>query len=249
MDDVEKNIVNSVVLTSSLFSLLGSIFIIRTYLMFVDLRIFPFRIMVFLSIADMMSSISYIIGALTSLCFFPAIMTQYFDVATFCWTSLIVYMVIAVLRNRETKIEKDEYKFHLFGWGIPACILSIALLLADFGEAGNWCWITKKFHWIRFSCYYIPMIISVLFNIVGYILSLGLQDQEPVQRKLRLVIIMFVFCRMWSVIHRFQEYVESDTLFVWALLHAIFVPLQGFVNALVFGCNKRILFQYRYLKL
>lgn len=74
-------------------SILGSSFIIFSYFYFPQLRTLAYKLIVYLSVTDLFSSFAYVLGTATRTqadckdgwCYFTAIMSQYFDVATFCW--------------------------------------------------------------------------------------------------------------------------------------------------------------------
>jgi hypothetical protein len=62
-----------------------------------------------------------------------------------------------------------------------------------------------------------------------------LDSTAGIQRKLILYVSAFVFLWAFAVINRFVEYGTGETNAVTSILQVIFLPLQGFVNALLYG--------------
>lgn len=92
----ETMAIRAVTLTGASLSVLGAVFIIFSYVWFPRLRTFPYKLIVYLSIADLLSSVAYYIGLsedsenqaecnVTSGCYVASVLTQVFDVSTFMW--------------------------------------------------------------------------------------------------------------------------------------------------------------------
>ena len=58
----ENDAIVGVVLFGAVLSMLGSGFIVASYLVFPRLRTFPYRLIMWLSVADFFSSFSYLVG-------------------------------------------------------------------------------------------------------------------------------------------------------------------------------------------
>ena len=147
---------------------------------------------------------------------------------------------------------KNEPYYHAYAWGLPALLLIIVTGTGALGDAGNWCWIKRSHMAARMLCYYVPLIIIMIFNALEYFLigtslkNQGASQQQAIMKRLRLYIVVFVFCRFWSVLNRVTEAINGDHgIFAFMLMHSLFSPLQGFANSIVYGLNKKILRTYR----
>ncbi|GBG34124.1 Latrophilin receptor-like protein A [Hondaea fermentalgiana] len=261
-DEAQTQVLRTVTLTGAGLSLAGSLFIVISYLILVRIRTFPYKLVMFLSVANVGSSLAYFVG-LASInegnvhectssvgCILAAAMTQFFDVASFFWIAIIAFNVHAVLvRNKGRAVEAYERWYHLVGWGISLIITIICGALGCFGDSGIWCWIKRDRQTARFFAYYLPLLIVFSFTASTYlIVSSALQHQvqgRTVTRRLRLYLAVFVVFRVWGVVHRTHNYFHENQMFWLALMHAIFSPLQGFANALVYGCNAAVAREYR----
>ena len=132
----QKTALRTVVGLGAILSIFGSAFIVFSYWFFPRLRTFPYKIIVFLSVADVFASLSYFIGLGAEIdnasvttpadecdgfaCTLSAWMTQMFDVSTFLWTSVIAFNIFEVLvREKGRRVEANERMYQVIAWGIP----------------------------------------------------------------------------------------------------------------------------------
>ena len=71
------------------------------------------------------------------------------------------------------------------------------------------------------------------------------ETKNAIIRRLKLYLVVFLITRIPSITNRVAEMVSQESTFVLILLHAIFSPLQGFLNALIYGMNKKITRQWK----
>ena len=105
----ETLVIKTVTFIGAGLSIFGCLMIIFSYWYFYALRTFPYRLIMFLTVANLFSSIGYFLGEIgledfydvecseNLGCIISAVVTQFFDVANFFWTSIIafnIYMVI-----------------------------------------------------------------------------------------------------------------------------------------------------------
>mmetsp|Transcript_21156 Transcript_21156/g.60180 ORF Transcript_21156/g.60180 Transcript_21156/m.60180 type:complete len:329 (-) Transcript_21156:31-1017(-) len=259
----ETFVLRLVTITGAALSACGCLFIMVSYCAFHATRTFPYKLVLMLSIANLGSSMAYFIGlpgpedklgdaivcSSTVACYVAAVMTQFFDLASFLWIATIafnIYLVMVLERGRE--VEGNESKYHLFAWGAPLIACALIAFMQGFGDAGLWCWIPVNKQALRFTFYYLPLVLVFIYTSVSYAcVARSVQNrtqQAVVNMRLRLYVLVFVFVRIWSVIHRTQNYLSGEPAYALALLHSLFSPLQGFANALVYGCNKQVVAQY-----
>jgi len=168
----------------STFSLLGAIFIIFTYFYIPKLQRIPYRLIMYMSIADGMSAFSYLFGVAanseegiscdrTSSCYFQAAMSQFFETAGMFWIFIValhIYIVMYVYQAeaQRSQLEALEKYYHVIGWGIPGILLIIAISADVFGDSGQWCWISPDYQWARVALYYFWLILILFLNAVMF---------------------------------------------------------------------------------
>ena len=261
-EEGQRHALQVVVVIGACFSMLGSSFIIVSFFAFPDLQTFPYKLIMFLSLADFFSSSTYIMAVQdigTSgdgscfednfMCFFSAGMSQYFDFASFLWMGVISFNIYQVLvKRRGSDIVDFEKYYHMVCWGVPGFFLLIVTATDGLGDAGNWCWIKHDHQLERWLCYYIPLILIMVFNLSSYwhvttaIKKLGSVNTKAISNRMSLYVGAFIFIRSWSVLNRFVELVAGNVGAVYPLmfLHSLFSPTQGVANALVYGFNKKL---------
>eukprot|EP00744_Colponema_vietnamica_P017789 GILI01025038.1.p1 GENE.GILI01025038.1~~GILI01025038.1.p1 ORF type:complete len:290 (+),score=57.27 GILI01025038.1:123-992(+) len=246
----ERIAIQAVTLTGASLSMLGSGMIVISYFAFHRLRTFPFKLICLLSISDFISSLAYFFSLRpedSTLCYVGSSLTQFFNVATFFWTSIIafnIYQALVKVRSND-EVKKLEIFYHIVGWGVPLILLIVVIATDALGYSGLWCWISNANQWQRWACYYAWLCLLLVYNVFIYFRisrSADVDDTRLVNRRLRLYLMAFIISRTPSVINRIQNAADpSHPVFVLFLFHAIFSPLQGFFNFLVYGLNKRFL--------
>jgi len=247
-----------VTLVGASLSFVGCVFVVLSYACKVTNRTFPFKLVMWLCVANAFSSVAYFVSLLvhgdagidkdgcdqTFGCLIGAIMTQFFDVASFLWMGVIAFNMYKVMVSgvgREA--EGYERSYHCFAWGFSFVLVLGCLFTGSFGDAGNWCWIKQNHQAARFGFYYFPLLSVFVYNCACFYLvqrSVGISaNRETITSRLLLYVGVFLFFRVWSVVNRSQQFFAAP-LFALALLHTIFSPLQGFANALLYGCSNRI---------
>lgn len=248
-------------LTSSL-SLIGCVFMILVILLFRKYNILAQRLILYLSIAAFFDSIGYIMGDMTpdgARCDFEAWWLTYFDWTVLMWVSCLTFnLYFNVIKQRRT--EHFEKYYHVVSWLFPSLLLSLLPLIGDnYGPAGAWCWIKHDSPVWRFLIWYVPLfiIIIILFIVYSYITYFlrkqvsswqGNYDPETERynelikediKVLKAYPFVYLCLSVIPLILRlhnaFTE--EGDDVFALWILTVICAPLQGAVNAVVFGLD------------
>lgn len=250
----------ALVLTGSLLSLLGSAFIIASWVLFSSLRASAsFRVVVWLSVADLGSAVAVLVDAVgagsTAACTLAASLTQYFNVASLFWSSALAHVIYEAFVHGRILTNRQEVWQHALIWPGAFVLWLPPVAMDAFGSATIWCWIRGDPELIplRLACYYIPLVIICAHNTAAYVLvskrvnSLGPDegaDGGAIQARLRLYILVFIAVRTPSVLHRGYQLsgrADSGVGAALQLVHAICSPTQGFWNALIFGANRAVL--------
>jgi len=170
---------------------------------------------------------------------------QFFALSTFFWISCLAFHAFNILcRKKSEETLKSFFKYYfLICYTIPLITVIICLSFGGFGQTEDevWCWIINRYQSLRFSLYYVPLVILWIFNVSIYVLlsrerysslSYGYIIKEG-KRKLRLYILVFVIMKFPALLNRLCNLVWSDQFFLF-LLQAIFDSLFGFFESLVY---------------
>ncbi|CAK8673199.1 uncharacterized protein LOC143468932 [Clavelina lepadiformis] len=247
--------------TASL-SLVGCVFMISTIWLFRKYNVLSQRLILFLSIAALFDSIGYLMGDMTPdgpTCDFEGWWLTYFDWTVLMWVSCITYNLYQnVMKHRRT--DRLEKFYHFFSWVIPPLLFSLLPLIGDnYGPAGAWCWIKHESTAWRFAIWYVPLfvIIIALFGIYIYIIiylrkqmtswggNYNPDDEfnnavmEDDIKVLKAYPFVYLALSIFPLILRIHNAAtdEGDDVFALWVLTVLTAPLQGAVNAIVFGLD------------
>ena len=138
--------------TAASLSIVGTLFIIGTFLKWPDLRSNSRKIIVFISIGDLFVAMSNAVGLYTEtralVCKIQAALNIAALLSSFFWTVyLSFYIYMTVCRKITLQSEKRIMLFFLLtAWGIPLTIAATAYGVRAVGNSKNvmssgWCWI------------------------------------------------------------------------------------------------------------
>ncbi|XP_072306225.1 G-protein coupled receptor 157 [Eucyclogobius newberryi] len=142
-----------VVLCSCALSFLGSSLIIVTYVAWPDLRTSPRRLLVWLSVSDWFSAVSYAYGAGKVFredsvdCVVQGAISTFANTSSFFWTvAIAVYLYVFIVRASKRDADRLVRGFHVVSWGVPLAITTAALSLNKIGYDASevsvgWCWV------------------------------------------------------------------------------------------------------------
>nr|XP_020475460.1 probable G-protein coupled receptor 157 [Monopterus albus] len=142
-----------VVLFSCALSFLGSSLIILTYIIWPDLRTTPRKLLVYLSVSDWLSAVSYAFGvwkvfhADSPDCVAQGAISTFANTSSFFWTvAIAVYLYVFIVRSSQRVADSLVLSFHLVSWGVPLVITVTAVCLNKIGYDASevsvgWCWV------------------------------------------------------------------------------------------------------------
>ncbi|NXP46788.1 GP157 protein, partial [Heliornis fulica] len=141
-----------VVLVSCVLSFLGSSLLVCTHALWPELRTRPRQLLLYLSLADLLSALSYFYGVLQDFertswdCVLQGALSTFSNTSSFFWTMAIaLYLYITIVRGSPTGTGL-LCCFHVVSWGVPFSITVAAVALKKIGyDASNvsvgWCWV------------------------------------------------------------------------------------------------------------
>lgn len=250
-------------LASSCLSLFGSAAIIINFIFFANREQALYKLIFFLSVTDFGGSLAIAVSQIAlflhhfddvgygiSMCKVFRACINFFFVSSFFWTSAIALHIWVSCKQ---KAQIPMYWFHIVCWGIPgiATIILIATGMIEFDNHNDWCSNTTKGHWLF---WYAPLFASFVWNAIAYALIIrhyreaaGVKTSGAAQKmkkkiKVRITLYLFVFfiCWIWNFINFIINQFHVNSPFWMELLTVTFMPLQGFLNFLVYGVSSRM---------
>ncbi|XP_059768155.1 solute carrier family 2, facilitated glucose transporter member 5 isoform X2 [Balaenoptera ricei] len=144
----------AVVLLSCALSALGSGLLVATHGLWPDLRSRARRLLLFLSLADLLSAASYFYGVLQDFegpswdCVLQGALSTFANTSSFFWTvAIALYLYLSIVRtSRGPGDGRLLCAFHVVSWGVPLLITVAAVTLKKIGYDASdvsvgWCWI------------------------------------------------------------------------------------------------------------
>ncbi|XP_069401876.1 G-protein coupled receptor 157 [Ovis canadensis] len=147
----------AVVLLSCVLSALGSGLLMATHALWPELRSQARRLLLFLSLADLLSAASYFYGVLQDFkdsswdCVLQGALSTFANTSSFFWTvAIALYLYLSIVRTaRAPETGRLLWTFHVVSWGVPLAITVAAVALKKIGYDASdvsvgWCWINLE---------------------------------------------------------------------------------------------------------
>ncbi|NXK90709.1 GP157 protein, partial [Formicarius rufipectus] len=142
----------AVVLLSCVLSCVGSALLLCSHALWPELRTRPRQLLLYLSLADLLSALSYFYGVLQDFpgpswdCVLQGALSTFANTSSFFWTMAVaLYLYLSIVRGSPTGTGL-LCCFHAVSWGVPLAITAAAVALKKIGyDASNvsvgWCWV------------------------------------------------------------------------------------------------------------
>uniref|UniRef100_A0A8C0XFW7 Adhesion G-protein coupled receptor G2 n=1 Tax=Castor canadensis TaxID=51338 RepID=A0A8C0XFW7_CASCN len=236
---------------------LSSVFLsvsLVTYVAFEKIRRdYPSKILIQLCAALLLLNLVFLLDSwialynMRGLCISVAVFLHYFLLVSFTWMGLEAFhMYLALVKVFNTYIRKYILKFCIVGWGVPAVVVSIVLIispdnygLGSYGKFPNgtpddFCWINSN------AVFYITVVgyfcVIFLLNVSMFIVvlvqlcrikkkkQLGAQRKTSIQDLRSIAGLTFLLGITWG----FAFFAWGPVNITFMYLFAIFNTLQGF---------------------
>ncbi|OMJ88257.1 hypothetical protein SteCoe_9842 [Stentor coeruleus] len=256
MSDVHEYIS---ILVSSFLSLLGCTFILFLYYKYKSLQGQAYKLISILAIIDIFHCIAFMIPTYnediqSTRCICQAISITAITLASILWTFVIsVFLYIGVVKKKsyEDKIFKVLFICIVLCL-IVAFIPPLVSGFHNFTNKSGWCWI--KDECLKFFVLYLPLWLVIITNTGIYMVVIKhlklASDMHPelkhlgisMIRKLRMypiiLIISFLPVTMYRIFEFFKADDDKNETFI--IVAGMFTCLNGFFNAIVYGCTKNV---------
>jgi len=254
----ENLIIDLIIIITNSLSLSGNLFIIFIFASCSSVRSYAFKLVVYMSIADSIRSIGYLLPVPThALCIAQAVLTQYGSLSGVIWTSIIAFSIYAVVVLELENIQSYEKFTIIIGFILPFCIALLPFTTNSYGSAEGWCWIKLDDYEIlwRMGAFYIIVLTVILFNAVMYYkvhkeltIDIGylrgsqhdLSEKTNVHTRFKVYPLIIVACYTLALVKRILEISSGSDYFALSAVSAFFMSVIGVFNAVAYGLTDNV---------
>ncbi|OMJ89052.1 hypothetical protein SteCoe_8876 [Stentor coeruleus] len=253
----EQEILTLTLTIANIFSSLGSIFIIVAYVT-MKKSLFSLRLVVYMTIADLLHSISLIIPPTSNtLCLIQGILLQFTSASSVLWSAIMAFSIFNASIRNDNNVEGKENIFLVVGYIFPLILTILPVITDSYGYSQGWCWIKPADHGViwRLVCFYAVLFFVIIFNLSVYgfvygkirqeILNIPDEEAQKVNRdlltRLKFYPIILIFCYTTVTIMRMCEMFNSNINIFWfTLASGLSVSLLGLLNSIAYGLSKDV---------
>ena len=246
---------NILLYVSCSLSMIGDIFMAITILSFKDLRTFNFRMILYLTLTDLLLPMAYLLTPLNKtsnrICVLQAYLINFSNLSSLFWTSCIMVALYRLIILEKINEKYIELIFCVFSWVVPLIASSISI--NDYTLAGKWCWIDDNHLALIILQFYGPLVLVLVFNIslciviwnqlrknIGSVIEMHVIKLK-VFRRMSFYPLVLLICFIPAAVHRFYHFLriteDTGTLDTAAMLGNC---MYGFFNSIVYGCTRNI---------
>lgn len=220
------------------------------------------RLVLVMSILDIIASFFFGLGELPyvaggddgGFCQFQGFMIQTFSLSTVFWNSCMAHNLYSwVVQKKDLASLSTNLKYYIaLSVGVPFCFAVGLIAGQRLGFASLWCWIEGNTGALRFTCFYMFVVMAWIYNLfvflrVSYAIrhrtkkakrsetSAIVVAQNAVRRKMIQYLLIFFVIWFFGLLNRSIQDLSGSDVFWAIVLHVLFVPMQGFLNAIVYG--------------
>ncbi|KAF2270920.1 family A G protein-coupled receptor-like protein [Lojkania enalia] len=172
----------------SVLSILGSSFIMFTFIRWHFFRKPINRLVFFAAFGNILTNIATLMATSaipeapvtwTPLCEFQGILIQWFMMADSLWVFCMALNVMLVFfwGYNSLQLRRLEKWYALFSYGIPS-VPALTYIIIDhtsskkiIGSATIWCWVSKKAEWMRIAFFYGPVWVVIVLTLSIYVVT------------------------------------------------------------------------------
>eukprot|EP00466_Bigelowiella_natans_P021205 jgi/Bigna1/145130/aug1.95_g19838 len=266
MDHEQKELTVTIVVTCASLSLVGALFTLTCFALIPKLRrVFSFRLVFFITLNDITSSIFYLMNPVTIFkpeggyeCQTQAFALGYFDISSMMWTAAAACtMHIAVesaLNLRSAPLNNRLICIYFCFCQIGPILPSVMPFFFNaYGHSGIWCWVKsgdgESLEIIRMFAYYIWAWLVTFYLLFVYwkvfsTLSTVADDRNfeglrKVWEILRLYPSALIFILLFGTVNRIYQAFGTSPFYLM-MMEASTETLLGFLDMLIFANNPMV---------
>lgn len=177
-----------------------------------------------------------------------SLLITYFLLASILWTAAISHAAYTVTSAIDWDEDLLMKRYLVAAYGTPIVAFTILFVTNGYGKSEGWCWIQANSFLsisICLVCFYVPLILIIVFNIVTYRKILKeLDDQESAQqlsKRLKFYPWILIITQVTMALHRFIVIAFDEYVFPLAIIGVLLTTLMGLINALLYGFNDTLI--------
>jgi len=186
-------------------------------------------------------------------CLIQSVGLQFFLCASFLWTMAISLSLLFAFYPNILDFEwtlKMRY-YHTICWGLPFIFVAIMLGVGHYENNGVRCFVNSDS--FLSLLFYVPLCIVFIVNTSVFIairVKLA-RHKGSLESKMNVIVsfylVAFLASQLPAVLTGIQHFVNPQhPIFAFYVILAVLQPLQGFLNAIVYGLNEGFVSQYIY---
>lgn len=246
------------VTTSSVLSILGSIFIIACYMSFKRLKTFAYQLIVCLQITDFIYNLSFVLSPIFQkqtegnepnfICTLQGVMLQFSQLSSLFWAGVISFNIYITSVKQKSNPEQYLLLYLIAGFGIPMIIALIPAVTRTYDEIYFYCWIQGSIdnYYIIFF-YLIPLwftiiyIIYTIYKVKNFLEKQGLMEENHTfYARIRFYPLVLILANGFSTLHRTLLLINVDPPDFFFIIDHTLTNFQGFLNAIYYGLNYNV---------
>jgi len=267
--EVRKDWTKLVEYTVGSLSICGCVFILLVFLCYRKLRNFSFELVAYLTFSSMLNTISYLINYIDvedrskeineTACKIQAFLMVLFENSQYIWAMLIAYYIYKSVvyfdENQNKSHTNTRIEFLLVGYIVPLIMALVGLWRGVYGVSGKWCWFdtvsnnleSDIFSFVFYFIIWLLIFLNFAFNyrVISY---LNRESHSEIERerlnryhkKLMIYPIIQIVCIFPGTINRFLEIFLNKSIYALQMGQIIFLLLQGFLYAIVYGYTNQV---------
>ncbi|MES1906885.1 MAG: hypothetical protein MHM6MM_000112 [Cercozoa sp. M6MM] len=255
--DQELQVLRLLIVVTGGISLVATLGVCLTYALLYKRvsRSFSVRLVLALACSDMLAALSLFLDddfafgkpddipdTSDAACIVQAMARQMFSLSSVMWVLCISVVLLLISLKKGRVLWKFEPLMHLLCWGVPLLTVIALAALGHFGRTSLWCWVPRKYQASRLVFLHVPTFVTMVLVLLVLTIVSRRHDRRLVhyslrasQSRLALFAWCFVLLRIPAVLDRVTDLIyPHDDLFFFSFLHALFSPLAGAVNAVLF---------------
>ena len=249
------------IIACAVLSVIGCVFIIISGLLLKKLQTYAFRLVIYLSVADLIASISNnYTGFLvpgdrsSSWCTTQAVLQNASQLSSLLITFLISFSLFEMIVKENYRVKIYEAYIIALSFIIPILMTPLPYTTNSYGDSNGWCWIEYDkgvdIMWMIIE-FYGPLLILFFVNIYFYYriykkiwYDSGLDTNSKIIRKLlnrlKMYPIVLIICFGPSLFHRIYYLGKGSDNPDVNLIAGCFNALYGFANTMVYGFTGKV---------
>jgi cAMP receptor-like G-protein coupled receptor len=263
VSNAERELIYIADAVASSISLAGCSFIVLMYALFKDLRGAGFKLVLILSIFDIISCFSFLIPTYASsnndpACVIQAAVLNFSSLCGIFWSFIIALMLYRIIVTNKSFPANTNL---LLGAVIllSAVCSAVPFVTNSYGTTAGWCWIQlKSIHnpdfYERLFLFFLPILGVVAANMYFIVMIKHKlreihrversEDSHCLNHKLTLYPVIIIICYLPYVIKQVIEltnWFPQDSYEFWFTFSiGVLRSLHGFFNSLVYGFTARV---------